>query len=112
MNPGIESSFIFSDKAVPITSKCRATFRGLSIKRNHEKRRGGDWKNDCPKWPPSLSFPVRVCISAHQHLTGAADWELAIIMLRGVFILLLVFASLPLFFLGLFPPILSDYMYF
>lgn len=80
MNPGIESSFIIPDKPVPITSKCRATFRGLSIKHNHEKRRGGDWKNGCPKWPPSLLFPVRVCISAHQHLTRTADWELAIML--------------------------------
>lgn len=54
MNPGIESSFIFSDKTVPIASKCRATFRGLSIKGNHEKRRGGDWRNYSPERPPSV----------------------------------------------------------
>lgn len=41
MNPGIERSFIFCDKTVLITSKCRATFRGLSIKWNHEEKKKG-----------------------------------------------------------------------
>lgn len=61
MNPGIERSFIFSDKTVLITSKCRATFRGLSIKWNHEKRGWGP-KELCPQM---ASLPLISCDSMH-----------------------------------------------
>lgn len=61
MNPGIESSFIFSDKTVPITSKCRATFRGLSIRQNHEK---GGWELEelCSRM---VSLPLISCDDVH-----------------------------------------------
>lgn len=41
MNPGIGGSFIFCEKTVLITSKCRATFGGLSITWNREKEQAG-----------------------------------------------------------------------
>lgn len=61
MNPRIERSFIFSGKTVLITSKCRATFRGLSIKRNHEKR-GWGLKELCSKM---ASLALISCDSVH-----------------------------------------------
>lgn len=61
MNPRIERSFIFSGKTVLITSKCRATFRGLSIKMNHEKR-GWGLKELCSKM---ASLALISCDSVH-----------------------------------------------
>lgn len=56
MNPGIERSFIFSDKTVLITSKCRATFRGLSIKWNHGKKGVGTEGIMPPNGLPPFNF--------------------------------------------------------
>lgn len=56
MNPGIERSFIFTDKTVLITSKCRATFRGLSIKHNHEENGVGTGGIMPPNGLPHFHF--------------------------------------------------------
>lgn len=114
-NPGIESSFIFSDKTVLITSKCRATFRGLSIKRNHERKGVGLEE----LWSRMASLHLISCDGVYYPSSAppsdgewlwllappATDWDRANAMLSWRFHLTsclcnAAFASLPPFFLA------------